>query len=166
MTRNLDDDETELITLVSVIDPVSNDLTEYTRVVSLAEVKQLDGYQQFSKTSTKCLGVDGVESYRLGNPAPRSTTAAGAVSFAMGTAMRLPTRSPRTRSRTTSPCFGPSSTPPRSTSSAVVRSGRHWYAVFNDEETHACPRCTAGFVRRFRDRLRFGRHLDRRCRLV
>jgi len=61
MTRNLDDDESELITLVSVVEPVSTDLTEYTRVVSLAEVKKLDGYQQISKTTTKCLGVDGVE---------------------------------------------------------------------------------------------------------
>ena len=58
MARNLDDDESELITLVSVVEPVSTDLTEYTRAVSLAEVKKLDGYQQISKTTTKCLGVD------------------------------------------------------------------------------------------------------------
>ena len=61
MTRHLDDDESELITLVSVMAPVSTDVTEYTRVVSLAEVKKLDGYEQISKTTTKCLGVDGVE---------------------------------------------------------------------------------------------------------
>jgi hypothetical protein len=61
MSRNLDDDESELITLVSVMEPVSTNLTEYTRVVSIAEIKKLDGYQEISKTSTKCLGVDGVE---------------------------------------------------------------------------------------------------------
>jgi hypothetical protein len=61
MSRNLDDDEVELITLVSVGEPISPDLNEFTRTVSLAEVKKLDGYQQVSKTNTKCMGVDGVE---------------------------------------------------------------------------------------------------------
>jgi hypothetical protein len=69
MSRNLDGDETELVTLVSVADPISPDLGEFTRTVSLSEVKKLDGYQQIARNATKCGGVDAVEILSTWKPA-------------------------------------------------------------------------------------------------
>jgi hypothetical protein len=69
MSRNIDGDDTELVTLVSVADPISPDLGEFTRTVALSEVKKLDGYQQVSRNQTRCGGVDAVEILSTWKPA-------------------------------------------------------------------------------------------------
>jgi hypothetical protein len=72
MSRNIEDGESELITLVAVGEPVSPDWKEFSRTVSLAETKKLDNYHEVSRTPTKCMGVDGLEIYSTWKPGTTS----------------------------------------------------------------------------------------------
>ncbi len=61
LTRNLADGDAEVVTFVSVAEPITNDVNEFARVLTAAEIKELTGYVEKSRVNAQCNGAPGVE---------------------------------------------------------------------------------------------------------
>lgn len=72
LTRNLPDGNAELLTFVSVAAPVTTDLNELSRVINVAEIKELTGYSEQSRANKPCNGAPGIEIISSWKPADGS----------------------------------------------------------------------------------------------
>jgi hypothetical protein len=61
LVRNLLDGTDEAATFTSVDKPISDELSEFARVVDQAETSKLNGYTETAKNSATCNGQKGVE---------------------------------------------------------------------------------------------------------
>jgi hypothetical protein len=61
LAKNLPDGTDEAVSFISVEKPISDELSEFARVVDQAEVSKLNGYSQTAKKSATCNGQEGVE---------------------------------------------------------------------------------------------------------